>query len=160
MSVVTAQQAALATNLTKAVAVVDRMEHCVVMIESKLMSGAAALLLHLKHSMKQLQLWQSVAGITASQLLAVAALMDNVAAANADEVDFGGLLSAAIASHHTSGLAWRAGWHHSSSPVLMRTAQPLMYIATVLASKIYPVSACVPFWFGRYVILSADVLFG
>ena len=142
MSVVTAQQAALAANLDKAVAVVDRIEQCVAMIVSKCVTGVVSLQRHLKHSMKQLQLWQSVAGITASQLLAVAALMDSTA--DDDEVDYGGLLSAAVASHHTSGLTWRAVWRQPSSSVFVCTVKPLMATAKGLSVKVDPVRLRVP----------------
>ena len=104
------------------------------MIAGKRVPSVGSLQRHLKHSIKQLQLSQSVAGITASQLLAVAALMDSAAA---DEVDCGGLLSVAVASHHTSGLTWRAGWRHSSSPVFLFTVKPLITIAKEMIATSY-----------------------
>ena len=85
MSVVTAQQAALAANFAKAVSVLDRVEQCAAIILDKRVSGVASLLRHLKQVVKQLELWQSAAAVTASQLLAAADLADSAGCHEPDD---------------------------------------------------------------------------
>ena len=99
LSVVTAQQAALAANFTKVNGVVDRLDGVMQLMSDKRVSGVASLTRYLKQSVKQLELWQSAAAVTASQLIAVADLIDD-----ADNHATGRLLDTTVSVYNSSTL--------------------------------------------------------
>ena len=103
MGVVTAQQAAFATSLSTAHSVIERLASIATCTADKHVTGVAALVQHSKHTLKQLQLWQSMAAVTASQLLAAADLICSTGIAASTNPAL--LLNAAVLSHHTHSLA-------------------------------------------------------
>ena len=101
LSVVTAQQAALAANLAKAIGIVDRLDGVMQLMLDERVRGVASLLRHLKQTGKQLELWQSAAAVTASQLLALADLIDN---GSQHKVDDWQAIDVAASARHSSAL--------------------------------------------------------
>ena len=101
---VTALRAALATKWANACIVIDRIERLLMTVASKQAVGAVALLRCHKLALKQLQLLRTVSGVTASQMLVIACLIDSMDASAAN-TDCGDLISVALTSHRCNALA-------------------------------------------------------
>ena len=133
ISVVTAQQAALAANSASAAGVVDQIDSIMEAIEGEHKLAVTSLLRHHKYSRKQLQLWQSVGAVTASQLLAAADLIDAVVT---DEGNSDRLISAAITSQCVWPLMKRPPAHQSGADLIYCSIPSISVALRVVPEKV------------------------